>query len=219
MDIVLIEPENPGNVGAVARVLGNFGFSNLVLVNPKIDHLSTEARNRAKHARDVLQSAKVIERLDLLEYDLIVGTTARRGTDYNIPRLPLTPEEFVELPKPVKTALVFGREGTGLTNKEIRECDFVVSIPTAEYSSLNLSHAVAIMLYMLTRTKNLKRPVAASRKEKDLLMEALTDRLSKMPFASDLKRQTQVKVWHGLIGKSHMTRREFFALMGFFRKL
>ena len=154
MDIILLEPETAGNVGAVARVMKNFGFQNLVLANPKCDYKSQEARDRAKHANDILKQTKIIKKNELRKYYTLIGTTAQLGTDYNIPRSPLTPEQLSKIIHDKKNVgVLFGREGSGLSNKEIELCDFVVTIPTSKkYPTMNLSHSVAVICYELSRT-------------------------------------------------------------------
>jgi tRNA/rRNA methyltransferase len=220
IEIILVEPENPGNVGAVARVMKNFGFDSLVLINPKINHLCTEARNRAKHAQDVLEKAIVTDWSHVKQLDLKVATTARVGTVYNINRASLTPHELRDKLNKGKIGLIFGREGTGLLNKEIAECDFTVTIPTAKYGSLNLSHAVAVMLYEISKGQHAKKgSVPASPKEKEVLFSLIDDAVNKMGFGTKEKMDTQIKTWKRVIGKSMLTKREFFVLAGFFRKL
>ena len=118
--------------------------------------------------------------------------------------------------------MIFGRESNGLTNKEVEECDFVVAIPSSKkYSALNLSHAVAILLYELAKSKEhiSSHIVFASKAEKDQLMKLLKIALKKMEFTTPEKRQTQVKVWKRMLGKSFVTKREAYALMGFFKKI
>ena len=56
--IILVEPAGPMNVGSIARVMKNFGFNHLVLVNPQCNPLSPEALQMAVHAKDVLESAQ-----------------------------------------------------------------------------------------------------------------------------------------------------------------
>ena len=115
LSVILIEPSVAGNVGAVARVMSNFGFSDLVLVRPKCDHLSEEAQGRSKHARFILKKAKVVSALGGLDY--LVGTTSVLGIDFNIPRTPVTPKQLVELVRGKLSSdigLVFGPEGPGL---------------------------------------------------------------------------------------------------------
>ena len=63
--VVLVEPETPGNIGSVARVMKNFGVKRLLLVNPKCNHLDGEAYGRAMHARDILKAAVVVKNFGL----------------------------------------------------------------------------------------------------------------------------------------------------------
>lgn len=219
--VVLVEPKNSGNVGAAARAMANFGFSKLILVNPKCNHKSQTARNRAKWAQDVLKNAKVVKSLSSIKALTLIATTGKIGTDYNIPRSPITPENLSKIMQK-NTAIVFGRENTGLTNEEIAKCDFVVTIPASKkYPVMNLSHAVAVVLYELAKGKeNVSSHIKfATKKEKQQLVKMLNKALGKMDFATKEKKQTQVKVWKRMIGKSFLTKREAFALMGFLRKM
>src|SRR3989344_7427310 len=89
MDIICTEFQTPGNLGAIARAMKNFDFENLILLNPKCNHLDKEALDRATHAKDILQRAKIVK---VLKYDTLIGTTAILGTDYNLTRTVITPE-------------------------------------------------------------------------------------------------------------------------------
>ena len=222
--IILHGIEHPGNLGAVCRSMKNFGFSDLVLIHPKCKSSDQEARNRAKHAQDILKKAKLMSPGALKEYDCVIGTTALVGTDYNIPRSPLTPERLMSMRLPKKTAIVFGPESSGLTNAQLRACDFVVTIPsTKEYPTLNLSQAVSIVLYELSKKSRVKKVhdhiKFASAVDKKLLLKMIHKKLDDMEFATPEKKQTQKIVWKKMIGKSMLTKREAFALFGFFRKL
>lgn len=223
MDIILLEPENAGNVGAIARVMTNFGFNNLVIVNPKCNHLSKEAKDRAKHANNVLQQAKILKKKDLKKYHTLIGTTAQLGTDYNIPRSPLTPEQLAKIvPEKKNVGILFGREGSGLSNKEIELCDFVMTIPTSkQYPTMNLSHAVAIVCYELSKNKeNVTNHIRfAAEADKKQLVKMIAQQLDKMKFSTKTKKETQKKIWKRIVAKSFLTKREAFAMMGFFRKL
>jgi tRNA/rRNA methyltransferase len=226
IQIVFVEPENPGNIGALARVMKNFGFNKLILINPKCDYLAQDARNRAKHANDVLEKAKIIKSIKDLKADCIVGTTAKLGTDYNVPRIPLSPKQFAESVVNLKNdvALLIGRESQGLLNNEIALCDFIVNIPSSkQYPTLNAVSAATVLLYELFIAFNKKdihsKFRAASEADKAQIMKLLDISLSKMDFATEEKKNTQRKVWKKLISKSFMTGREAFALMGFLKKI
>lgn len=229
INIVLIQPEHPGNVGAVARVMANFGMDKLILVEPLCDKDSSEAIKRAKHALPILKKAKIVKKEYLDKFDYLIGTTAKLGTDYNIPRSPITPKQLAEKLAGMNTkkvALIFGREGIGLTNDEINACDFIVSIPSFKtYPTLNISHACAIMFYELfqalgekeTKTNAMITP--ASEKDKEIMLMKINQVLDKLNFATPEKKETQKIIWRRIIGKSMMTKREAFAAIGFFRKI
>src|SRR3989338_3366915 len=90
--VVLMQPEKEENVGSIARVMKNFGFESLMLVEPKCNHLGNKAQATASHAFDILQKAQVLDKKSFLDHvDYLVGTTAILGDDANLPRLPLLP--------------------------------------------------------------------------------------------------------------------------------
>lgn len=229
VSIVLVKPSFGGNVGAVARAMKNFGFKELILVSPKCDHLSKEAMDRASHAKDILQGARKMSFDDVTEeFDYVVGTTSKIGTDYNIPRCPMDPEELAEKLKrikgDIKTAIIFGNESCGLMNAEICRCDFIVSIPTSkDYPAMNLSHSVAIILHSLyaasgaDKTKESIRPITG--KEKKQIDKMIGRILGRMEFDTKERKETQQKLWKRIVGKSMMTRREAYAMMGFLKKI
>src|SRR3990167_5273384 len=77
ISVVLVEPETAGNIGAVARLMKNFDFRDLVLIHPQCDHLSAEALDRATHAKDILRRAQVEKDISCLEaFDYVIATTA-----------------------------------------------------------------------------------------------------------------------------------------------
>jgi len=150
--IVLINPKHDGNIGAIARILLNFGFTDLRLVG-RDSEWSEESRNRAKNAQSILDSATFFDTFEQATSDcsIIVGTSGKREDGQKTSmRHFLTPEE---LPKRLLdtsggVAIVFGPEGKGLLNNQLRECDLLVTIPSWEgYPILNLSHAVGIICY------------------------------------------------------------------------
>ena len=221
-----MEPENAGNIGAVARAMANFGLSSLILIDPKIEHLSHESRCRAKHAQKILLNAAIIRKKELSSFDCVIGTTAKTGTDYNIPRSPLSAEELAKRfhkkwDSDLDICLLFGREGKGLTNAEVRKCDFIVKISTSpDYPTLNLSHACAILFYEIFKKRapatKIEHMKAA---EKEILLKKVYAVLDTMEFSTADKKETQKKVWKRVIGKSMLTKREGFALIGFFKKI
>ncbi|MBL7051205.1 RNA methyltransferase [Candidatus Woesearchaeota archaeon] len=221
--IALIQPETPGNLGAIARAMKNFDLSKLILIDPQCNHLSSEAIARSKHAKELLQTAKIAKSFSYLKkFDCIIGTTAIHGTDYNMPRVALSPEQLAKNIKNIKNnvVIVFGREGDGLTNTEIKKCDITVRIPTSEiYPTMNISHAASTIFYELFKTKKTKEIELASAKDKEVLLKRIDYFLNKFTFTTKEKKETQKIAWKKVLNKSFLTKREIFALFGFFRKL
>jgi len=227
ISIILVEPEWASNVGAVARVMGNFDFKELVLVNPRCSVKELDAVKRAKHAVSILKKSKIVNWKDLGMFDYLIATTSKLGSDYNIPRLPISPEQLssklskIDLKKK-KIGLVFGREGEGLHNDEIKKCDMIVTIDSSlKYPVLNLSHAVNIVLYELFKKLGNKREEfdLISGKEKNKLIGLINSVVDKLNFQTPDKKKNMKMLWKKLLGKSFLTKREAFGLFGFFRKV
>lgn len=232
ISLVVIGIENPGNLGAIARVMKNFDQKNLVLIGPKCSTDDQEARNRAKHAQDILKTAKIEKKSCLEEFDYLIATTASLGTDYNVPRSPISPEQMAEKISMFKKkgksnpniGILIGRESTGLTNEEISMADFIVTIPTSKkYPTLNISHSVAILLYELSKISDEKKVSShiqfAKKNEKDVIENNMDEILNSIDFATEEKRKTQRIIWKKVIAKSFLTRREAFAIIGFLKKI
>lgn len=150
--IVLNRPRYPENIGSAARAMKNMGFSRLVVVDPenydmeKIQRLATHA------ARDVVEGIKLFADLvtALSSFHYVVGTTARMGAQRQMVSPPTElASKLIAVAAENQVAVVFGSEDRGLTNDDIRLCHALINIPTADFSSLNLAHAVMIVCYAL----------------------------------------------------------------------
>ena len=148
---VLVRPRVAENVGAVARVLRNFGHADWVLVDPERLDLDS-ARRMAVGAEDLLERVRVVPALDDAVTDCawVVGTDSRRVRG----RPPLEPADLATAVAEVglggSTALVFGGERDGLRAAELARCDALSRIPSrGPQASLNLAQAVAIYSFAL----------------------------------------------------------------------
>ncbi len=221
--VILLEPEKSGNVGGIARLMANFDLSNLILVKPKCDHLNIEAIARAKHGGYVLKKAKVVNKIPKLDY--VVGTTARLGRDYNIPRIPISPDKFASIINLKNSVgILFGREGKGLSNEEIKNCDFVVTIDASKkYPTMNIAHSAAIVFYEIYKKHGENKVSAhiapATGLERKIMLKMFNQVLDKLRFSTKEKKETQRLVWKRFISRAFLSKREAFAVMGFFRKL
>jgi len=151
VQIVLVEPAGPLNVGSVARVMKNMGLRTLVLVNPQCDPLGLEARQMAVHGVDILETAQRVETLPeaLQGCQRAIATTARVRTLPTQLEPPRTALPWL-LEDSVTSALIFGPEYRGLSNVELNYAQRFVCIPSSsEYPALNLAQAVAVCCYEL----------------------------------------------------------------------
>ena len=201
--IVLVEPQIEGNIGAVARCLRNFGLHELRIVRHD-GNFSEETRKRAKHAQSVLEDSKAFQDWDSCfdDINLVIGTSGKREHgDQVFFRHFLLPTELGERLSEVegKVAIVFGPEGMGLTQDELRACDLMLTIPTCEgYPILNLSHTVAIVCYewfqtLLPKVGNdraLPKTVHTERLLNPELKREIRRRAEEIAHASD-KREDQ----------------------------
>jgi tRNA/rRNA methyltransferase len=153
LEVVLVSPRNPLNIGAAARAMANFGFSRLSVVAP-FAPTWREARS-AIGAPELLLNA--VESATLAEAvaasTLVVGTgtlTSRKPQQRVVPLPELAPLVAQELSRQGRIALVFGSEKHGLTREDLSFCHFLVEIPTdPSQPSMNLGQAVAVSLYEL----------------------------------------------------------------------
>ncbi|MHA1677651.1 MAG: RNA methyltransferase [Promethearchaeota archaeon] len=240
--IVLVRPETPGNIGSVARVMKNFDFNDLIIFNPiaSINSIkSNEAFGFAMHGKDILQKAKVIyvekeedhlKKLKefLASFDYVIATTAKGKHYRNIKRTAIFPEDLI-LPftnKPMKVAILFGRESRGLTNDEIKLANISLRIPASEeYPTLNVSHAGAIILneiYKKLRDISIgrgKNPILiADREDKELLYSIINEIILNLKIRTH-KKENVLLAFKNTFERSFISKKELSLIMGVFSKL
>ena len=150
--IVLVEPAGALNVGSIARIMKNMGLTQLVMVDPKCDRDSEEARQMAVHAGDVLENARIVGDLPtaLAGCQKAIATTVRSRS---VPIKLEPPSEVLPwllTSDETQSALIFGAEERGLSNEELKYAQKFICIPSnPDYPSLNLAMAVAVCTYEL----------------------------------------------------------------------
>lgn len=155
--IVLVEPQNPINLGAVIRAMKNMGLRRLRLVNPAAMDLD-KTQVSAHRTEDVLSQMEIFSSLDdaLSDVHVSYGFSARHRTrtwaslemEYAVGQC------SAEVARGERVAFVFGREQSGLTNDELMRCQYRVHISTSDYTSLNLAQAVLLACYSVRRHVN-----------------------------------------------------------------
>ena len=216
--VVFVEPESSGNIGALARVMKNFGLSDLVIVHPRC-RIDNDAKTRAKHAFDIIDRARVVKSFSNIgKFDFIIGTTGKTAPNYDEVRCCITPRELVgQIKTRGNLALVFGREGTGLSNEELKACDIIVCIPTdRKYPVMNVTHAAAVLFYELfsNRQELVRR---AELREKEVLFDYFGSIVERLSGLRDKKKV--VKIFKNLINRSMIAGKEAHTLAGVLKEI
>ena len=152
IDVVLVQPGRPGNIGATARAMKNLGSTRLIMVRP-CHHLAKEALQMAYGAHEILTQARIVQSLSeaVEPYRLVIGTTTRAHTGYGPPDpIAAHRRSILAHARRWRVAMVFGSEQNGLNNEEIALCQHLVCLPMVTPSpSYNLAQAVMLVLYDL----------------------------------------------------------------------
>jgi tRNA/rRNA methyltransferase len=219
--IVLVEPQNPGNVGMVCRAMKNMGLSGLRLVNPcRTDH--PEALKFAVAARDLLEGAVIFPTLKeaLSDCPFSVATTRRHG---KYRQEIFIPSEIAGKIGAVKgagrVALVFGREDSGLTTDEVALCRWQATIPTAgDFGSLNLAQAVLVFAYELFRDEGETIPrlerVPAPGGELEILYVHMEQTLLRIGFLNPQNPDHIMRTLRRIFARAELDPREVSVLRG-----
>ena len=240
--VILVRPEHAANIGSIARIMANFDFETLVIFNSieRVENIfSYQTHGFAMHGKDVLMGAQIIEVKEkenhlselksyLNQFDLLLATTAKGKRYTNIKRLAIFPEDLA-IPnslKPLKIAILFGRESRGLTNDEISLADILLRIPTGvNYPTLNVSHACGIILYEVFKKINKltvgrgKKPVLlANREDRQKLYKLVKRILEKLKIRSHRKENVYF-AFRNIYERSFMSRKELSLISGVFSKI
>jgi tRNA/rRNA methyltransferase len=232
--IVLVKPHFAGNLGSVARVMRNFGLSDLVLVAPYTFPDNPDARRLATHGEGVLDSARIVPELGEALSDCVF-TLATSSLTAGIIRRGMsgTPAELapqlVEAAESGPVAIVFGPEPHGLSNDEIGRCHGMMHIPVdPEYSSLNLAQAVTVCCYELRKAWSSRltaergapaAPAVATHGELERMFDHLREGLTAVGFLFGTRQDSLMHAMRQLIGRATPTPQEVRMLHGLARQL
>lgn len=192
--IILVRPRDPNNMGACARAMGNFGLTDLRIVDP-YPPIWQEAVS-AVGVADILKNARcfgsLAEALADTHFSLAATALKKREIKQEIVPLPTLNTRLEDVDG--LTALVFGNEKTGLSNEDIARCQAVLNIPTAaKQPSINLAQAVILTCYELSRRSEFKpirsapaKKVLPTDEQKELLVSALDKVCEKLHLRTDL---------------------------------
>jgi len=187
--IVLHHPKFPENIGSTARCMMNMGISNLHVVSREAIDVDRALTLATHAASDVIQTMKRFNDLKSAVADAgyVVGTTARLGKGRRMVKTPAKmAQKLIPVSRENRVAIVFGPEDRGLTNDELRNCHDLVTIRTAEFSSINLAQAVMVICYELFNASTQENkgfyPKLALRPELDAMYEQMKRMLVRINF-------------------------------------
>jgi tRNA/rRNA methyltransferase len=225
--VVLVEPRNPLNIGAAARAMSNFGFTELRLVNP-YDLAFREARS-AVRSRYILENAQVCQSVAeaVADSTLVVGTSAAGHRDLHIPlyRLESAATIIREHVAHSNVALLFGSEKFGLSNDDLSHCHWLLRIPTREeHGSMNLGQAVAICLYELRRepahqTQRFPPAQPASAQANERITELLTEILARSGYVHERTSQSSALKLRRLVRRLGIPAADAETWLGILRQI
>jgi tRNA/rRNA methyltransferase len=229
--VVLVRTHYAGNLGSTARVMANFGVSDLVLVDPIANRQTVEAVMMATHGVKILESARTVGTLAeavadcgfVLSTSGVVGGLARKGY-WGTPEEKL-PQLLDTLPRS-PAAIVFGPEPHGLTLDEITLCHGMMFIPTATgHESLNLAQAVAVVLYELHKLwlaqeqKNTPLEPPAPFESQERMFAHLREALTAQRFLWDFRADGIFHVLRTVITRGQPTMKELKVFHGLAQQL
>jgi tRNA/rRNA methyltransferase len=227
--VILVEPKGAANIGSVARAMKNFGFFDLRLVSPRIDHLSEAATNMAVTARDLLDKARIFTSLSgaLVDCNLALGTTRRFGCNRDEFLHPAEAGLLVSgLSSTARAALVFGREDKGLKNTELDLCQRLITIPThTDLPSMNLSQAVVLCLYEAAEalaendSPDKKDNLPASGKDLESMFIHMQQTLVDIGFLNPQNPAHIMRSFRRILGRQGLNDREVSILRGLWSKV
>ncbi len=225
LKVILVEPNGPLNVGSVARLCSNFEVDELRIVSPKCDIFSFEAKKMALKGQKFLDHCKIFDNLEkaIFDCDLVIASCGR--IDVSKDSFFESSEEIfnwsISFKKINNLAIIFGRENSGLTNNELLLANKTFNIPTSKNNpSLNLSHAVSIVLYELNKSskKNINRTLevfnlASSKQIHDSFME-IEEVLLRIGYLLKHTSSAKISKFKNYILRANTSRHELNVLRG-----
>ncbi len=226
--IILSRPQLGENIGAAVRAMKNFGLSDLRLVSPRDGWPNEKAVHMAAGASDLLAGVRLYDTAPaaLGDLQLVFAATAR---ERGVAKPVVTPPEAARqlraaMARGLRCGLLFGNERSGLDNDEVSLATAVVTIPTAEFSSLNLAQSVMLLCYEwfqvadeTPRSRIDHGPIAkkATREEMFQLFEHLENELLASGFLYPPSKETpMIRHMRALLNRADLTDQEVRTIRG-----
>ena len=214
--LVIVSPKYQMNIGYIARIAKNFGIEKLHIVKPRANIVGKKAIMFSKHAHDLLENAAIYNDLAsaINGCDVVIGTTGLIKKANPRLRKVYYVDELAKRFKNSNVCLVIGRDDIGLKSDELEMCDAIAYIPTSKkYPVLNISAAVAILLYSL-RSHTFKEKIPHD-KEYYMEKEALFELIRKIVYNKKEIREKEdvIKTFKKVIDRAEPTMHELRSLI------
>jgi TrmH family RNA methyltransferase len=221
--VILCRPENPENIGLIARNMKNAGFNDLRLVG--ISSFEKKTFVTAVHAREILENARFYQGVsDAIEnLDVIFAATAKARKNYSLLHMEEALDKMSDFTGTTKIGLLFGNERTGLTSEELLHSNFRFKIPQAgNQPSYNLASAVLITLFSIFSSQlsglddTCDPPL--SRKEQEACIKRILLNLEIKGFIHETNKNHVEEMVYDLFGRLTMTAEDRNLLLALFSK-
>ena len=228
ISFILHKPQLSENIGLCARGMKNFGFKNLLLIDPKPIFPNDKIIATSVGAKDIIKKTKVYSNLEksLYSTDVLIATSAR-FRNKNIKHITLDDLKKINLKKNV--SFLFGSEASGLTNNEISYADYTLQIPSnAEFRSLNLSHSLVIIAQTISNLmsknktvfKKSKKIQHATKKEISAMLNFCLNNLEDRNFfKKKAKKPIMLENLRSIFYKMELSQKEIRILSSVFASL
>ena len=235
--VILVKPQGPINIGSVARAMMNFGFSQLRLVAPAKSYLSLPVKKMALTAFPVVEKALVFDdlRSALADVQVAFGTTRRFGKYRKHFFTPaLAAGKIREFSEDLTCALVMGPEDTGLETKDLDLCQHFIYIPTHDgYPSMNLSHALSVLLYEIFAGRDQQKQSGENKEEAGRLAprklatvdeiehmyDHMRDSLLSIDFLDSQSPEHLLRVFRRIFSTAGLSSRDVRIIRGLMRRI
>jgi len=181
--VILVQAQIPENIGSAARAMNNMGIRRLILVNPQNCDLSRVLKMATGPSIDIVEDMEYYDdlRTALGPFQYVVGTTARIGSQRPALTRPRhLARDLVSLSQNNRVALLFGPEDRGLSNEHLKYCHTIATIPTSQFSSINLAQSVMIFCYEILIAGRDNNPEALPRLANKFELEGMYDHLKEV---------------------------------------
>lgn len=227
---ILVAPQMGENIGAAARVMANFGLTDLRLVAPRDGWPNPAAETMSAGSLPDVVTATVFDTVEqaIADCSVVFATTARPremekpvlGASEAITRVRATP---------ARAAILFGAERAGLPNEAVAIADAIVSFPVNRgFASLNLAQAVALLAHAFAEAQASGPPLGfadaieppATRAELVGMMEHFEHELDRAGFFfPDAKRAPMTQNLRNAFTRAGWTAQEVSTFRGAIKAL